>query len=80
MIENKKGYVLVQCQCCQKEFQARIADRKRGWAKFCSKSCKAIEQERRTGQYSRYLGHVRSLSTTNVDYEGKGWDAHKDIW
>lgn len=37
---------------CQKLFQARTADVKRGWAKFCSKSCKAIEQEGRTGQYA----------------------------
>ena len=26
-----------------------------GWGIFCSKNCKAKEQERRTGQYSQYL-------------------------
>ena len=36
---------------CGKAFQARQADVKRGWAKFCSKSCKAKEQTRRTGVY-----------------------------
>ncbi len=31
---------------CRKEFQARTADVKRGWGKFCSKSCKAHDQGR----------------------------------
>ena len=31
----------VSCKCCGDKFMARVADRKRGWAKFCSKSCKA---------------------------------------
>jgi hypothetical protein len=39
------------CKWCKKPFQARAADVKRGWAKFCSKSCKASQQEKRTGQY-----------------------------
>ena len=37
---------------------ARVADRKRGWGKFCSKSCKAKEQENRTGQYRSYINRV----------------------
>ncbi|MCY1276907.1 hypothetical protein D9M68_276840 [compost metagenome] len=40
---------------CRKPFLARTADVKRGWAKFCSKSCKAIKQEQRTGQYAALL-------------------------
>jgi len=40
---------------CGKAFNARTADVARGWAKFCSKSCKAVQQERRTGQYGNYL-------------------------
>lgn len=39
------------CKWCKGKFQARAVDVKRGWAKFCSKSCKAKEQEKRTGQY-----------------------------
>lgn len=31
----------VKCRC-GKTFQARVADRKRGWGKYCSKRCKAI--------------------------------------
>lgn len=34
------------CKCCKKRFMARVADRKRGWGQFCSKSCKAIKQNR----------------------------------
>ena len=33
-----------ECQCCGNGFTARVADRKRGWARFCSKSCKAKRQ------------------------------------
>ena len=43
-----------KCLCCKQDFVARIADRKRGWARFCSKSCKAVRQEQRTGQYAAY--------------------------
>lgn len=46
--------VQVQCLRCRAEFTARVADRKRGWAKFCSKSCKASEQENRTGQFAAH--------------------------
>jgi hypothetical protein len=45
----------VKCQNCKQPFMARTADRKRGWGKFCGKSCKAIRQEARTGQMSEYL-------------------------
>jgi len=45
-----------QYKChCGKVFTARIADRKRGWARFCSKSCKATKQEQRTGQHRAYI-------------------------
>jgi len=47
--------VEVKCKNCRKKFEARSADVKRGWGKFCSKSCKAKEQEKRTGQYAKYL-------------------------
>lgn len=41
---------IYKCKCCGGDFIARTADRKRGWAKFCSKSCKAIRQTQRTGR------------------------------
>lgn len=39
----------------RKVFQARTADVKRGWGKFCCKSCKAQEQESRTHQYANHM-------------------------
>lgn len=39
--------VEVKCARCKRPFVARVADRKRGWGKFCSKSCKAIKQTQR---------------------------------
>ncbi len=42
------------CQWCRAKFMARTADVNRGWAKFCSKSCKASRQEKRTGQYRTF--------------------------
>lgn len=38
-----------KCKCCGCLFTARAADRARGWAKFCSKSCKAKKQARTGG-------------------------------
>lgn len=43
------------CKCCKRKFTARAADVRRGWGVFCSKRCKAIEQEGRTGQYAAML-------------------------
>lgn len=39
-----------ECANCRRLFTARVADRNRGWARFCGKSCKAQEQTRRTGR------------------------------
>jgi len=50
---SRGAKVEVECRCGCK-FMARVADRNRGWARFCSKSCKAKEQEKRTGQYGVY--------------------------
>jgi hypothetical protein len=47
--------VEVKCKQCGELFMARVADRKRGWGKFCSKSCKATHQEKRTCQYKKFL-------------------------
>lgn len=32
------------CECCGGSFEARLADHKRGWARYCGKSCKARHQ------------------------------------
>ena len=33
-----------KCKSCGAEFEARVADVKRGWGLYCSKSCKANKQ------------------------------------
>jgi hypothetical protein len=43
-----------KCVKCGNPFTARTADRKRGWARYCSKSCKAVKQEAKTGQHRAY--------------------------
>ena len=40
------------CKGCGVKFLAREADVRRGWAKYHDKSCKAREQEKRTGQFA----------------------------
>lgn len=61
------GKVEVKCKnkSCGKTFTARAADIARGWGKFCSKSCKAVRQEQRTGQYGHYLAGQRSEEGSN---------------
>jgi hypothetical protein len=41
-----------KCLGCKCAFIARVADRNRGWARYCSKSCKATVQTATTGQSS----------------------------
>ena len=64
MIEKK-------CQNCNKLISVRMVDHKRGWGKFCSKSCKAKRQERINGQHTAFL-HGRGVSNLHperlVDY------------
>lgn len=57
---------------CGIMFTARVADRKRGWGKFCSKSCKAVKQEQKTGQMKQYLrGEVKRKNGDDID---DNWD------
>jgi hypothetical protein len=48
------GTETYKCQCCGESFVARVADRKRGWARFCSKSCKAIKHVSRSRRWQRF--------------------------
>lgn len=68
------GGVEVKCanKQCRKAFKARAADIARGWGKFCSKSCKAINQEKRTGQYAHFMAGQNSDEGSNrwVDDDG----------
>lgn len=64
--------VIVNCARCKIEFAARVADRKRGWGRFCSKSCKAVKQEQRTGQYGNYRNSGVDRETYNRDQRKHG--------
>lgn len=73
----------VTCKWCKTPFMARTADVKRGWGKFCSKSCKANQQEKRTGQNARYKEYQNSNDLERMHQNAlanseMGWDAHKD--
>ena len=67
-----------KCKNCGDPFTARTADRKRGWARFCSKSCKAGEQTRRTGVGASGRSE-RGWHEEALDAMEDGWDGHK-IW
>ena len=75
--------VEVSCKWCKTPFMARKADVNRGWGKFCSKSCKANEQEKRTHQNANFKERQRESDYYDMheaalaDSE-MGWDAHKD--
>ena len=58
-----------QCKNCQEPFSARVADRKRGWARFCSKRCKAIHQERRTGQHRNHTRNYLGSGVSKQTYQ-----------
>jgi len=57
-VRGKTVQVKCACGCI---FTARIADRKRGWAKSCSKSCAARKQ---TGKLKKYLRKKRADVTS----------------
>lgn len=59
------------CRRCRCKFMARTADVKRGWGKFCNKSCKAIFQEKQTGQYRAFM------ERKDGHYEGTFSNAHQ---
>lgn len=62
--------VVVNCQRCKQPFTARVADRKRGWGKFCSKSCKARIQTDRTGRRAHQEAFFESLRIVGCDEFG----------
>lgn len=71
MVERK-------CSWCKGPFMARAADVKRGWGKFCSKSCKASRQEKRTGQYRR-INEEESGEFSNAHlFSNEDHDCNKD--
>ncbi len=41
------------CEICNGPFTARVADRKRGWAKTCSKICATKLSNKKTGKLKK---------------------------
>lgn len=56
---------------------ARQADLNRGWGKYCSKSCKASEQEKRTGQHAKNKTAIVSMGHNRSDGLLRALQRHK---
>lgn len=71
---------MVERTCwCGKKFQARLADVKRGWAKSCCKAHAAWKREKAKGPAGLIeKDRRRAAMEDDLDWEGGGWDAHKD--
>lgn len=73
--------VTVCCEWCRKTIKVRAADRRRGWGRFCSKRCKAMEQEKRTGQNAAYVaGQAERDHNEAMEALEAGWDGHKNVF
>ncbi len=72
--------VVKPCQWCGKDHEVRRADLNRGWGKYCSKRCKAMDQESRTGQNAGYQERSERAEAREFVYVGGfgPWDDHKD--
>lgn len=74
MVERK-------CARCGNAFKARKADVDRGWARFCSKSCKAKKQAashvRKRPQMQKWerdeLQHEEDLFESTSGWDEGGW-------
>jgi len=78
MSEARGKKVRVVCRCGV-VFYPRAADVARGWGKFHSKSCKAKEQEGRTGQHAAHI-HRQASSVDHpfAHHRGNFADPHFD--
>lgn len=73
-IRGAKGTYKCANHKCGVMFEARTADRSRGWARFCCKSCKAVVQEKRTGQYGRVPNIVRYANRLNDRHDDDDYE------
>jgi hypothetical protein len=76
--EKPRGAMVERVCRCGAKFMARAADVKRGWGKYCSKSCKAIRQEQRTGQYFRHQERQRGEFSDAHLFSNEDHDCNKD--
>ena len=60
----------VKCMSCGNSFEARAADVKRGWGKYCSKSCKAHQQTKKQSKNkSKHKGYPTIIHYNDWDDE-----------
>lgn len=64
-LKTRGAKVEVVCGNCKTKFMARVADRKRGWGKNCSKTCKAVKQSQTGGSDRHYQS-----KNIDPDYDG----------
>jgi len=71
------------CKCgCGRKKMVRTADVKRGWGLYFNKSCKAKAQEKRTGQYRRFIERDNDDEETFCDahlFSNEEHDCNKDL-
>ena len=58
----------VKCLVCDKTFVARSADRKRGWAQCCSKSCAAVKRQGHVRKYGPDLNRAIRIGLLTTDW------------
>lgn len=87
-LEKRGAKETYKCKCCAKSFVARVADRNRGWALFCSKSCKAqnaranpmgraVAYQREYGGNPQFHWRTGAYEGASLDADGLEWDGHK---
>lgn len=59
---NNKLMVIAKCECfgCNNEFETYASNIKRGWGRFCSKSCKASAE-----QASKFIPNTNPAKNIN---------------
>lgn len=87
---------MVEQTCwCGKEFQAREADVRRGWAKACCKSHAAHAREKKLDRFGFQRGESGTFNSRmadlrdggedadhrgGMDAQEAGWDGHKNVF
>ena len=88
--KNVKVYgkkVDVVCPICKTDFKVREVDRKRGWGRFCSKSCAAVNREMYIRQHNRksvqrnkkQVIEPKKQSSTNVTVSDQTIEEFRDM-
>lgn len=69
--------VTVHCIWCGNAFSAKVADRKRGWAKACSKSCAAKLREKKLDRLGLQRGNPGTAGSRGAGGRPR-WESRDD--